>query len=227
MTTTPEASPPFQHSVLWRRAALLLLLTALLAALALSDALHGALIEVLGAGETIVARHPVLGAVLFVAFTAASAMLAFVSAAILLPVAVLTWGEATSILLLWCGWSLGGACSYAVGRFLGREVVKWLTAEALLQRLEQRLGPSTPLGLVALFQLALPSEIPGYVLGLVRYSFARYMIVLAIVELAYATAMVELGASFLERRTGTIIAVGTAITLLSVSAFSWLRKKTG
>lgn len=216
---------PVQRYVVWRRAAVLLLLTILLAALALSDALHAALIKVLAESDVIVARHPVLGVALFVAFTAASAMLAFVSAAVLLPVAVFTWGETTSILLLWCGWTLGGACSYAIGRFLGREVVKWLTAEALLRRLERRLGPSTPLGLVLLFQLALPSEIPGYVLGLVRYGFARYLMVLALVELVYAAAMVELGASFLQRRTGTIIAVGTAVVLLSVSAFSWLRKK--
>lgn len=220
-----DAAPSIQRYVVWRRAAVLLLLTILLATLALSDALHAALMQVLSAGEVIVARHPVLGAALFVMFTAVSAMLAFVSAAVLLPVAVFTWGEATSILLLWCGWALGGACSYAVGRYLGREVVKWLTAEALLRRLEQRLGPSTPLGLVFLFQVALPSEIPGYVLGLVRYGFFRYMIVLALVELVYAAAMVELGASFLERRTGAIFLVGTAVALLSVSAFSWLRKK--
>lgn len=208
----------------WRRAAILLLLTTGLALLALSDPLHTALLEVLAVGDAIISRDPTLGAVVFVVFTAVSAMLAFVSAAVLLPVAVFTWGETTSILLLWAGWTLGGACSYAIGRFLGREVVKWLTAEGLLRALEQRLGPSTPLGLVLLFQMALPSEIPGYVLGLVRYSFARYLMALALVEMVYAVAIVELGASFLERRTGTIMAVGTAIALLSVFAFGRLRR---
>ena len=109
----------------WRRAAILLLATMGLALLALSDPLHSALIEVLAAGDAIISRDPAVGALVFVLFTAASAMLAFVSAAILLPVAVFTWGETTSILLLWIGWTLGGACSYAIGRFLGREVVKW------------------------------------------------------------------------------------------------------
>ena len=218
-----DATLPQRYAVL-RRAVILALLTIFLASLAMSDALHGALIEVLAAGDAIITRHPVLGAVVFVGFTAVSAMLAFVSAAVLLPVAVFTWGEATSILLLWCGWLLGGVCSYLVGRFLGREVVRWLTAEALLRRLERRLGPTAPLGLVLLFQLALPSEIPGYVLGLVRYSFAKYLMVLALVELGYAIAMVELGASFLERRTGTIIVVGAVVSLLSVLAFGRLRK---
>lgn len=212
-----------QRYAVLRRAVILVLLTALLASLALSDALHAALLDVLAAADAVITRHPMLGAVVFVAFTAISAMLAFVSAAVLLPVAVFTWGESTSIVLLWWGWLLGGACSYLVGRFLGREVVRWLTAEALLRRLERRLGPSTPMGLVLLFQLALPSEIPGYVLGLVRYSFSRYLLVLALVELGYAIAMVELGASFLERRTGMIIVVGAAVSLLSVLAFSRLR----
>lgn len=220
-----DASLPVQRYAVWRRAAILLLLTILLAVLALSDALHSALIEVLAAGDAIISRHPVLGALVFVVFTAVSAMLAFVSAAVLLPVAVFTWGETTSILLLWCGWTLGGACSYAIGRFLGRKVVRWLTAEALLRRLERRLGPSTSLGMVLLFQVAMPSEIPGYVLGLVRYGFARYLAALALVEMVYAVAMVELGAGFLERRTGVIMAVGIAVALLSVVAFNRLRRK--
>ena len=116
-------------------------------------------------------------------------------------------------------------CHRPLPRPRSGEVVKWLTAEGLLRTLEQRLGPSTPLGLVLLFQIALPSEIPGYVLGLVRYSFARYLLALALVEMVYAVAIVELGASFLERRTGTIMAVGIAIALLSLAAFGRLREK--
>jgi uncharacterized membrane protein YdjX (TVP38/TMEM64 family) len=128
-------------------------------------------------------------------------------------------------LLLWTGWILGGMCSYAIGRFLGRAAVKWLTAEGLLHRLEAHLGPATPFGLVLIFQLAVPSEIPGYVLGLVRYSFPRYLFALALVELLYAVAMVHMGASFVDRREGIILAIGAAIALFSVAAFYLLRRK--
>ena len=202
-----------------------MLLTMGLAALATSDDLHAALFAVFAASDTIIAGHPVLGVVFFVAWAALSAMLAFASAAVFLPLAVFTWGEPLSILLLWIGWTLGGACSYYVGRFLGRAVVKWLTAEALLHRLEGQLGPASPFGLVLLLQLALPSEIPGYLLGLVRYSFPRYLVALAMVELLFAVAMVHLGASFVERRAGIVLATGTAVTLLSVTAFYLLRKR--
>ena len=145
----------------------------------------------------------VLGVVLFIVGAALSAMLAFVSVAVFLPVAVFTWGEPLSILLLWIGWILGGAFTFLIGRYLGRPVVQWLTAEALLARLERHVGPSTPFSLVLLFQFALPSEIPGYVLGLVRYSFAKYLLALGLVELFYAVLMVEIGAGFVERRAGT------------------------
>jgi uncharacterized membrane protein YdjX (TVP38/TMEM64 family) len=225
MAITNSGALPAQLHTTWRRAGILLLLTMGLAALATSDALHAALVDVLAASDTIVARHPVLGVVLFVAWAAVSAMLAFASTAVFLPVAVFTWGEPLSILLLWIGWTMGGACSYGVGRFLGRAVVKWLTAEAVLHRLEERIGPATPFGLVLLLQLALPSEIPGYLLGLVRYSFPKYLIVLALVELLFAVAMVHLGASFVERRAGIVLATGTAVVLLSVTAFYVLRKK--
>jgi uncharacterized membrane protein YdjX (TVP38/TMEM64 family) len=225
MAITNSGALPAQLHTTWRRAGILLLLTMGLAALATSDALHAALVDVLAASDTIVARHPVLGVVLFVAWAAVSAMLAFASTAVFLPVAVFTWGEPLSILLLWIGWTMGGACSYGVGRFLGRAVVKWLTAEAVLHRLEERIGPATPFGLVLLLQLALPSEIPGYLLGLVRYSFPKYLIVLALVELLFAVAMVHLGASFVERRAGIVLATGTAVVLLSVTAFYLLRKR--
>ena len=166
-----------------------------------------------------------LGAVLFIVIAAVSAMLAFVSVAIILPVAVFTWGEPLSVLLLWIGWTLGGLCTYAVGRFLGRAAVNWLTADALLRRLERNIGPGTPFVVVLLFQLALPSEIPGYVLGLVRYSLPRYLFALGVVELVYAVAVVHLGASFVERRAGVVLATGAAVVVFSVIAFSMLRRR--
>jgi uncharacterized membrane protein YdjX (TVP38/TMEM64 family) len=222
---TEAVAFPSQRGAVWRRAAILALLTLTLAALTTSTALHTALVDVLAVIDSVVAKHPVLGAVLFVVLAAISAMLAFVSVAVILPVAVFTWGEPLSILLLWIGWTLGGLCTYAIGRFLGRAALRWLTAEKMLQRLERHVGPGTPFGVVFLFQLALPSEIPGYVLGLVRYSLPKYLLVLGIVELLYALAVVRLGAGFVERSAGIVLTTGAAVVLLSVAAFALLRKK--
>jgi uncharacterized membrane protein YdjX (TVP38/TMEM64 family) len=216
---------PVPPRTAWRGAALIALLTTGLVVLAASDTVHAAVTQVLAASQAVIAGHPVLGLLLFVALAALTAMLAFASVAVLLPVAVFTWGEPMSILLLWTGWLLGGICTYMAGRLFGRKLVGWLAAETLLQRLERRMGPATPFSVVLLFQLALPSEIPGYVLGLVRYSLPRYLLALGVVELLYAGAAVHLGASFVERRAGMVLATGIAIALLSVAAFYLLRRK--
>lgn len=214
-----------QHRVVWRRAALLALLCVAFAAVTASENLHHALLDVLAASKEVIVVHPVQGPLLFVLLAAVSAMLAFVSIAIVVPVAVFAWGEPLSMLLLWVGWILGGAIAYSIARYLGRPVVRWLTAATTLRRVERRIRADTPFGLILLFQLGLPSEIPGYVLGLARYPFGKYLLALALAELPYTIATVYLGASFVSAQSGLVLAVGLSIAALSVGAFYLLRKR--
>jgi len=218
---------PENPGVMWRRALMLALLCGALAVAASSADLHAALLELLQAGSEIIARHPLLGAVLFVVFAGLSAMLAFVSAAVAVPMAVYVWGAPLSMLLLWLGWILGGACAYGVGRLLGRRVVAWLTMQAALERLEQRIRRGAPFGLIVLLQFALPSEIPGYVLGITRYHFARYLLALAVAELPYAVLTVLLGENFVARRGPLVLAAGVGLVLVGVGAYYLLRRKWG
>jgi uncharacterized membrane protein YdjX (TVP38/TMEM64 family) len=219
-----RSDPLGRHGVIWRRAAALALLCLVLAALAGSDEVHDALLEVLEASKRLIVVHPVLGAIIFMVLSAAAAMFAFFSAAIVVPVAVFAWGELTSMALLWTGWIIGGTISYGIARYLGRAVVHWLTADRALRRVERRIRPDTPFRLILLFQLALPSEIPGYVLGLVRYPFAKFLLARAITELPFAVATIYLGAGFVGAQTGLVLAVGSAIVLLSLGALYLLRK---
>jgi uncharacterized membrane protein YdjX (TVP38/TMEM64 family) len=214
-----------QHRIVWRRAALLVAACLLLAAIAASRSLHAALLDVLMASRDVIAGYPVQGALLFVLLAAVSAMFAFVSIAILVPVAVFTWGEPLSLLLLWLGWIIGGAAAYVIARILGRRVVQWLTAATALDRLEHRIRPDTPFSLILVFQLGLPSEIPGYVLGLARYPFGRYLLALALAELPYTIATVYLGAGLVDARGGLVLAIGLSTVALSVGAFYLLRRR--
>jgi uncharacterized membrane protein YdjX (TVP38/TMEM64 family) len=213
-----------QHHVVWRRAGLLALLCIALAAITASDELHAALIDVLAASSELIVRHPVQGALLFALLAAVSAMLAMISIAIVIPVAVYVWGEPFSMLLLWLGWIFGGAVAYAIARYLGRPVVRWLTTESALDRVERRIRPDTPFLFIVLFQLALPSEIPGYVLGLAKYPFHKFLLALALAELPYMVATVYLGAGFVSAQVGVVLAVGLAVAIFSVGAFYLLRR---
>jgi uncharacterized membrane protein YdjX (TVP38/TMEM64 family) len=212
-------------SAQWTRVLILALLFAGVMIVTMSDTLYSALVVLLAAVEEIITAHPVSGASLFVAFAALSAMLAFVSTALITPVAVHTWGEPLSLLLLWSGWTLGGVCSYGIGRYLGRPVVASLTSGALLSRYEKQISMQAPFGLVLLFQMALPSEVPGYLLGLVRYRFAKFVTALSLAELPFALATIYLGASFIERRALVFLAVGALVVVFSVWTFYRLQKR--
>jgi uncharacterized membrane protein YdjX (TVP38/TMEM64 family) len=209
----------------WKGAVAIALVGVGLAALASSATLHAGIIRLLSAAESIIALHPRWGAALFIAASAVSAMLAFFSTAVIVPVAVLTWGVPTTVVMLWVGWLLGGVGAYSVARWLGRAAVLALTSGTALSTFERRLQTRAPFGLVLLFQVALPSEVPGYVLGLARYPFLKYLAVVGLGELPYAVGTVYLGESFLRRRGFVLVAVGVGAGLFSVWALRRLQKR--
>ncbi|MGE0354578.1 MAG: TVP38/TMEM64 family protein [Gemmatimonadales bacterium] len=219
--------PRLHRPPVWRRAVALGLLTLALVAAASSVRLHTALLDVVEAARTIITGHPVWGAVAFVLLSALSAMLAFVSSAVLVPVALVTWGPVGCLALLWSGWILGGLFAYGTARWLGRPVVRFIASDAALRRYERRISPRTPFSMILLFQLALPSEIPGYVLGFARYPPVRYLIALALAELPFAIGTVYLGEGFLQRKTLLLIALGAGAVLFSVGAFQALHRRLG
>ena len=204
----PESGGPARVAAAVKRVAGLGLLLVALGTLASSDWFHQIVLRLVEPAERIIVEHPGLGATLFVLFSALSAMVAFFSTAVITPVAVETWGAGPSIALLWIGWMLGGICAYTIGRTLGRPVVRALTSADALERFENRISSRAPFGLVLLFQLAMPSEVPGYVLGVARYAFLKYIVILGMVELPFAIGTVHLGASFLAQRTALLIAIG-------------------
>ena len=187
--------------------------------------LHAWLISLLPAAEAIIREQAVLGVVVFIVFAALSAMLAFVSSAVIVPVGVYVWGKAASLLLLWVGWILGGVTAYTLSRYFGRTVVQVLLPRPLIERYENLIPRRASFGFVLLLQLALPSEVPGYLLGLMRYHFWRYIAALALAELPYAVATIYLGASFIERRTYLLIGVGIAVAVFGGVALHALHRQ--
>lgn len=204
---------------------MVLLFAAMLAALTTFGELHASLVAVIATSRDLIAGYPAWGILLFVLLAAASAMLGFLSIAPLVPVAVVAWGAPVGFALLWTGWILGGVLAYGIARYLGRPAVGWLAAPTLLLRVERMVHPGIPFQLVLLFQLALPSEIPGYVLGLARYPFARFLLALALAELPYAIAAVYLGIGFVGASAGTVLVIGLAVALLGVGAYQLLRRR--
>lgn len=207
------------------RLAALVALVAVVAILVLSERVYQALVGVLSGAQGIAAEHPGGAAGLVVLFAALGAMLAFISSWVVVPFAVYNWGAAPALLLLWCGWLLGGAASYALGRFVGRPAIGWLTSPAVIARYEARISHRSTFGMIVLLQLGLPSEIPGYLLGMVRYPFAWYLAALGLAELVHGLPVVLLGAGLLERRAALIVPIAAAMVVLTLSAAYALRRR--
>jgi uncharacterized membrane protein YdjX (TVP38/TMEM64 family) len=209
----------------WRRILALVGLLAVIVALSASDAVQDLTEFVLGRALAIIEVHPTLGIVLFVLASALSAMLAFFSTIVVVPVAVAAWGAPATALLLWVSWLVGGCCSYAIGRTLGLRVTAWFVSRERVDHYAARLSARAGFWTIWLFQLALPSEVPGYVLGVLHYRFRVYLPALALAELPYAIGTVYLGQRFLEGRVVSLALVGLAGIVLITLAYRLLHRR--
>ena len=202
-----------------KRALLLLAGVCIVAAAAASDPLHELTARAVAAAESVIAGHRIAGAIVFCLLAATSAMMVFFSTAVITPIAVDAYGTTVTLLLLWIGWIAGGITAYAIGRFLGPPVVRRFVDEKHLRAYEQRAERMVRLRHVFLFQLAVPSEIPGYVLGLAHCRFRTFVAGMALAELPFAAGAVYLGESFLEGNYLLLLAIGVAGIALSWFAF--------
>lgn len=223
----PSQSDPEEHRQrrgLLRALAIVAVCVALAGLLSV-DAVYAELQKLLLAARPVIAAHPVTGAFLFVALAAVSALLAFFSSALLVPAAVFTWGQWLTGALLWLGWLVGGMFAYWVGHRVrgGREVQPPARIAAYLPRATSEIG----FPLVLLWQLVLPSEIPGYVCGWLGLRFRTYVAALAVAEVPYAVGAVVLGESVVERRLGWVVALGVLAAALGYLLLRvWRRRQT-
>jgi uncharacterized membrane protein YdjX (TVP38/TMEM64 family) len=213
------------HRALWRRIAFVVGAVLALAFVASADVLYEALRGLTDAAAPLVRAHPVAGALAFIAVSALSAMLAFFSGTVLVPVAVEAWGVGATITYLWIGWIIGGITAYTLARVAGRPLVASVLSADALVRYEATVSRTAPFSLVLLLQLGLPSEIPGYLVGLARYPLWKYLVALSIAELPWAVGTVLMGTTLLERRVPVLVAVGLAAAALSGTTFWQLHRR--
>jgi len=195
--------------------------------IAASDTLHNRTEAIIFWTENLIAQAPLLGMLAFLLLAMLSAMVAFFSSALLAPIAIYTWGKAGCFALLWGGWFLGGIVSFCIGRYLGRSVASGIIGDEKITAWENQVSEHTRFIHVLFFQAVVPSEIPGYVLGMLRYRFLLYLAALGITELPYAVAAVYLGESFLRGESAVVILVGIGTITLAAFAVQIHRRFSG
>lgn len=186
-----------------RHALLVAVIAATVTVLWLSATLQAAFIEALKLSKAFIELHPLASRLAFVVLAALSAMLVLFSSVALVPAAVYAWGPQQTLLLL--GWFIGAMLAYAIGRRFGRRVTEYFVAAGTLDRYGHLLSAQMSVAEVALLKLALPSEMPSFALGIVRYPLPKLLVVLLASELPFAMWAVYLSAALIEDRRAAFL----------------------
>ncbi len=132
------------------------------------------------------ASQPVLSVFIFLVFTILSVMFFFFSSFLVVPVAVSVWGSFTTTMLLLLGWFIGAIFSYAIGRYAGYPILQYFISEAKLNYYDRLFSENYSLLSIFLLRFTFPSEIPGYMLGVLRFHFYKYLWITILAEVPYA-----------------------------------------
>lgn len=124
------------------------------------------------------------------------------------------WGSNVVLFLLASGWLLGDLIAYSIGRFARRAVISRFVPQEKLDYYKEIISRKAGFWFVLLFRFALPSEITGYALGIMRYHFGKYLLVTVLVEIPFAFLTVYSGEAFVK---GNLL-LFTSLVLFSAAA---------
>ncbi len=136
--------------------------------------------------EKNVAVRPILSMVAFIILTVLSVMFFFFSSVLLVPFAVSVWGSFITTFLLLVGWILGAIISYILGRYAGYPILKYFIPLRKLDYYRDLFSKNSSLLLIFLVRFTVPSEIPGFALGIFRLHFLKYLLITVLAEIPYA-----------------------------------------
>jgi uncharacterized membrane protein YdjX (TVP38/TMEM64 family) len=188
-----------------------------------SDIFENFVAEAAGWAKDLINAHPVAGAMVFILFSALSAMLAFTSSAVLVPPANLVWGKLITFVLLWGGWIMGAVAAFGIGR-LARPFLIGLGYKETLDKYRQLVSKRMKFWAVLVFCIAVPSEVPGYLFGGVHYPFWKFITAIAIAESIYAFGLVVAGESLVAAKPLPLLASIGILIVLAAGASLLLRK---
>lgn len=176
----------------------------------------------IGWAKELMNSHPVTGALIFFVYSALSAMLAFASSAVLVPPANLVWGRGVTFLLLWGGWIAGAIAAYGIGK-LAFPLLFRLGYKEKLQKYREFVSTRMKFWVALLFCVAVPSEVPGYLLGGMHYPFWKFLAAIAIAESIFAFGIVVAGESLLSADHDSLIVAVGALIVMAAAAGVMLR----
>ena len=175
--------------------------------------------------EKYINDYPVFGLAAFIGLSAASAVISPFTSVPLIPVAIIIFGKFLTFSSLWFGWILGGVLSYLLGLYAVRPLVIKIFSDEKIDKYQKAFSQKSNFWLVLLFRSSVPAEIPGPVLGALKYSPLKFTFATAIAELPYAIAIVYASNSLLiGQKFCFLLWVGSIFIVMSIIYFIFHKK---
>lgn len=180
---------------------------------------QGALSHYLPFFENLARSNKVLSIAVFIALGALSTMFSSFSSVPLVPIAVIVWGNWLAALFLVVGWVTGDVLSYWVGYFAGNPILKRLVPFEKIEYYRKKIPPNAEFRLVFFFIMSMPSEIPGYSLGTLRYNFKKYFLITTLGEMIFAPVTAFAGRALVEKNP--VVFLGAVLFMVLFFAYSF------
>lgn len=179
--------------------------------------------------ENLTHQNQLLSILIFIGLGTLSTMLSSFSSVPLVPIAVIVWGNTPTAIYLFIGWIIGDVLSYFIGYYAGNPILKKFASLEKINYYREKIPPNAEFKLVFLFIMSMPSEVPNYTLGTLRYNFLRYFLTIALGELIFAFLTAYAGLALVEKNFVLFIgAISLLVFFFSYSFYlfnKYLRKK--
>ena len=121
------------------------------------------------------------------------------------------------------GWIAGEIAAFGIGN-VARPLLVRLGHQNKLSKYQQFVSRRMKFWTTILFCIAVPSEIPGYVLGGLRYPFLKFLGAIAIAESIYAFGIVIAGQNLVTAKPVPLIVAVAILIIIATTARLLLQK---
>lgn len=168
--------------------------------------------------EKLTSEQPILSVLVFILLGILSTMISSFSSIPLVPIAIIVWGNALTAVYLCTGWLIGDVLSYYVGFYAGHPIARWLLPYEKISFYLKKIPPDAEFKFILLFILSMPSEIPGYTIGALRYRFSKYFVATTLNEIFYSAFVAYAIQALVEKKP--VIFIGSF--LIGIVLFSYM-----
>lgn len=165
-------------------------------------------------------NHPFLGGLIFFGISIVAVLVSPFSSVPLVPSAIMAWGSLVTFFLMLPAWIIGGLLAYYAGSLSREKIIRHYISFVKIDYYKNRISPHSQFWLVLLFRLAIPSEVAGYTLGIVRYDFWKYFLITIITELPLALVVVYSGTILIKGKI-LLFAVVAGVAIIVFYVLYW------